>query len=265
MTEKEFEKNCQTQCQFFYYAMQFGFNFVFKRQVARPPGETISVNGREIPLAIVRNHRARRYVLRLRPDGTARLTVPRSGSISGARKFAERNKPWLQRQLSHLSTRAVRPNKWVAGSEVLFRGEPVKIESPGDGAGWIRFGSETARATDLSGDLRPAIEKHMRSLAAGELPARTLEFAAQHQLPVRRVAIRNQKSRWGSCSPRGGISLNWRLIQTPAFVRDYIILHELMHLRQMNHSQKFWDEVAGVCPDYKTAKRWLKENPGLLR
>lgn len=69
----------------------------------------------------------------------------------------------------------------------------------------------------------------------------------------------------GSCSRRGTVSLNWRLIQTPSFVRDYIILHELAHRRHMNHSNKFWQEVKRLCPDYLLAERWLKQNAKLLR
>jgi predicted metal-dependent hydrolase len=89
--------------------------------------------------------------------------------------------------------------------------------------------------------------------------------AGQHQLQVNRITVRNQRSRWGSCSRRGTISLNWRLIQTPVFVQDYIILHELMHLREMNHSARYWREVANVCPDYPVAERWLKRHAALLR
>jgi len=77
--------------------------------------------------------------------------------------------------------------------------------------------------------------------------------------------VRNQRTRWGSCSRRGVISLNWRLIQLPAFVSDYVVLHELMHRRQLNHSDKFWREVEQVCPDYRSAERWLKQHSGLLR
>jgi predicted metal-dependent hydrolase len=106
---------------------------------------------------------------------------------------------------------------------------------------------------------------HLWKLAAAELPPKVVEFAAAHQLKVQRIAIRNQRSRWGSCSRRGTISLNWKLIQAPPFVRDYIILHELMHLRQMNHSARFWRQVEGVCPEYKTAEKWLKQNAGLLK
>jgi hypothetical protein len=108
------------------------------------------------------------------------------------------------------------------------------------------------------------LERRLWKLAAQELPVHVRALAAAHQSPVFRVCVRNQKSRWGSCSRKGTVSLNWRLIQTPDFVRDYIILHELMHLRQMNHSPRFWAEVERVCPDYESAERWLKQNANLL-
>ena len=78
------------------------------------------------------------------------------------------------------------------------------------------------------------------------------------------MSVRNQRSRWGSCSAAGTISLNWRLIQTPDFVRDYIIYHELMHLREMNHSDRFWDHVEEVCPGWREAERWIKRNGSLV-
>jgi len=76
--------------------------------------------------------------------------------------------------------------------------------------------------------------------------------------------VRNQKTRWGSCSRRSTISLNWRLVQVPPFVSDYILLHELAHLREMNHSRRFWHVVEQMCPDYHIAERWLKEHSRLL-
>jgi predicted metal-dependent hydrolase len=92
-----------------------------------------------------------------------------------------------------------------------------------------------------------------------------MELAEIHGLRITRVSVRNQRSRWGSCSRRGTISLNWRLIQTPPWVRDYIILHELAHTLQMNHSPRFWREVKRLCPEYHVAEAWLGQHPGLLR
>ncbi|MBC8002736.1 MAG: M48 family metallopeptidase [Opitutaceae bacterium] len=215
-------------------------------------------------LAVIRNPRARRYILRLRTDGTLRLTIPRGGSPTVARQFAARQAAWLERQFARLAAREVRPTCWRIGSQFLFRGNEVTIEADVDGGG-IRFGGECLRVPDSSDDLRQTISKHLLKLAGHELPLRVFELAAQHQLTVSRVTIRNQRSRWGSCSRRATISLNWRLIQVPEFVRDYIILHELMHLRQMNHSAGFWREVERICPGYEIAERWIKEHAALLR
>jgi len=230
-----------------------------------PATNFLAVHGRQVPLALIHNHRARRYLLRLRPDGSVRLTIPRRGSETEGRRFAGKNVEWIARQLDKLAARPARLDQWLIGTEILFRGELVKIEPGNNGeAKAVRFGGEWLTVPDGGVDLRQWIAKHLWKLAARELPPRVYEFAAVHQLTVSRVTVRNQRSRWGSCSRHGTISLNWKLIQTPPFVRDYIILHELMHLRQMNHSAHFWREVKSVCPEYKTAERWLKQHSSLL-
>ncbi|PYJ04543.1 MAG: metal-dependent hydrolase [Verrucomicrobia bacterium] len=223
----------------------------------------VRVAGRQVRVRFVRHQRARRYVLRLGADGAARVTIPQGGSAAEAGRFAERNVRWLERQLLRQATHAVRSRTWSAGVEILFRGEPVRLELTGKN-GVVRFGDEVVRLADTTGDLRPAIERHLWRLAAREFPARVFELAALHRLPVRRVTVRNQRSRWGSCSRRGTISLNWRLVQAPPFVRDYLVLHELAHLKEMNHSRRFWREVARLCPEFPAAERWLKQHSGLL-
>ena len=238
-------------------------DLIFNRsRTVIPSAGHLLVGSRIVPLQLVRHPRARRYLLRLLPDGTARVTVPRGGSIAEAKRFAEKHTAWLERQLQRQAENPTPPVAWQIGTTVLFRGEQVPIESTGPGA--IRFGNERV-TTGSAADFRPAIQKHLHRLAAHELPPQVMALAAQHGLTVRRVSVRNQKSRWGSCSRRGTISLNWRLIQVPGFVRDYILLHELMHLRQMNHSARYWREVQSVCPDYQTAERWLKQHRELLR
>jgi predicted metal-dependent hydrolase len=238
-------------------------------------------------LLLVRNPRARRYLLRVRPDGAARVTIPRGGSQSEALSFVERNRGWLEQQLERLHAQPRLPMSWLVGSTILFRGEMIPIEA-GESGG-IRVGTEHIKVSlaalgvppansglppagignptmnDANPDLRPTIERHFRALASVEFPPRVAELAARHQFTVQRVTVRNQKSRWGSCSRRGTISLNWRLIQTPPFVLDYLILHELAHLRHMDHSHRFWQEVERLCPEYSVAERWLKTNRQLLR
>jgi hypothetical protein len=172
---------------------------------------------------------------------------------------------WLEKQLLRHALRPIGPKPWLLNTEILFRGENVRLQpAPGEQAGIIGFGSETLRVSDPAADLRPAIERHLWRLSARELPARVLELAAVHQFTIRRVTVRNQRSRWGSCSRKATISLNWRLIQAPAFVSDYIILHELAHLKEMNHSRRFWREVARLCCDFARAEKWLKAHGDLL-
>jgi len=168
----------------------------------------------ELRIHFVRMRRARRYVMRVRPDGDLRVTIPRGGSKAEALRFAERHMAWAERQ----------------------------------------------RARVLEGR-RPAAEiAALCAMAAAELPPQLLALAARHGLTVARVTIRNQRSRWGSCSSRGHITLNFRLMLMPPEVREYILIHELMHLKQANHSIRFWRLVETACPGFRDAERWLKKN-----
>ncbi len=238
-----------------------------KRPPARRDGvDWLVIGNRRLRLVLVRNRRARRYVLRLRADGAARVTIPRGGSAEEGTNFARRNLPWLEKQLLRQAAAPPEPKVWLAGSEILLRGQPVRIEAGAYGESrLVRFGPYELCVINPAADLRPELEAYLWGLAARELPSRVLELASRHQLPVRRVSVRNQKSRWGSCSRQGTICLNWRLVQAPETVRDYIILHELAHLRHLNHSRAFWKEVARFCPDYRQAEAWLRKHGPLLR
>jgi hypothetical protein len=240
------------------------FDRIFKlKKPLEPTTNVLQIGSRAVPLLMVHNPRARRYLLRLRPDGTVRVTIPRRGNISAARDFTSRNIGWLEQQFQRMAVRPKFPVAWNLGTEILFRGNAVRIETNSDSS--IRFGTERINVSDTKADLRPALQNHMRKLAAQELPPRVTELASIHGVKVSRISVRDQKSRWGSCSRRGTVSLNWRLIQAPDLVRDYIIVHELAHRRQMNHSEKFWQEMERLFPDYLQAERWLKHHGKLLR
>ena len=107
---------------------------------------------------------------------------------------------------------------------------------------------------------RDAVRSRLRDLATVELPERCRILAAQTGLHPSRVAVRDQRSRWGSCSARGAIMLNWRLLQMPPSVADYVILHELVHLDHPNHSRRFWTGVERVCAEWRASERWLRRH-----
>jgi predicted metal-dependent hydrolase len=168
-------------------------------------------------VVFVRHRRARRYILRVLPDGTLRVTLPRWGAKREAQAFVESSRLWIDRQRLRLQRR--------------------KLQRP-------------------AGDAR--VERLARACAARELPAQLLQLAEAHGIHVRRISIRNQQTRWGSCSRAGSITLNWRLVLVPDFVREYVMLHELMHRRELNHSRRFWRLVAACCPRAGEARAWLR-------
>jgi predicted metal-dependent hydrolase len=173
----------------------------------------------------VRHPRARRYIVGVRADGTVRVTIPRWGSKRDALAFAREQQPWIEQQLRRVEEERSRP------------GPPA---------------------------IAPEVEREIRARAARELPARLLDLAARHGLAVSRVSVRNQRWRWGSCSPSGHICLNWRLAQVPDSVRDYVMIHELMHLERLDHSPKFWKLVARACPAHQAERQWLRAHQDLL-
>lgn len=228
---------------------------VVSRSVPLPgQAELLTLGTVQVPVLFLRKPVAKRYILRLKENGILHVTIPRGGSKAFAQEFATRNSAWVHKQLEKSKT-IPSPAIWQHGTEVLFRGEPVRLEVKD---GHLVFADQSVPLPSEINDLRPVVVRHLQQLAVRELGQRTIELAQQHQLTIRRVTIRSQRSRWGSCSTKAHISLNWRLVQTPPYVAEYIILHELMHLKQMNHSERFWKCVAEVCPEYQEAETWLK-------
>jgi len=217
-------------------------------------------------IEVVFRPRARRYLLGLQPDGAARLVIPRRGSEAEGIRFLERSEAWLLKRMAQWRSRSRARQPWVEGSLFLFRGEEtgLRVEKGEDGLR-LCFSDQIIPVPRALPDYREAVLGHLRRMAERELPARTRELALLHGISVHRVSVRAQKTRWGSCSARGTISLNWRLIQAPPRVVDYLIIHELMHRREMNHSARYWKLVGKAFPDYRGAEQWLKKSRIELR
>ena len=215
--------------------------FVFDEDPGFPIVETLAPRAELTPprslftLVFVRHPRARRYVLRVRPDATVRVTVPRWGSRKEATAFAERERPWIEKQLRRITVDELR-----------------QASAPDAGSDGLSL-----QGRQLAG-------REFLDLAARQLVPRLKELARIHGLTVNRVSVRNQRSRWGSCSSGGHICLNWRLMTMPDWVRDYVLIHELMHLKRMDHSSRFWKLVERACPGYQLARRYLREQSFLL-
>jgi predicted metal-dependent hydrolase len=215
-------------------------------------------------VVFVRSARARRYRLTLRRDGTAVATVPARGSVREAEKFVATHADWLARARERQRRKPRGAERWAVGTRVLWRGELTEIRATATTDRMaVCLAADVFAVRTVEEDLRPTLEVQFRRRAQIELPGRAWELAATTGAAMKNVSVRNQRSRWGSCSAHGMVSLNWRLVQVPDFVRDYIILHELAHLKEMNHSDRFWAHVEQMCPSWREAEHWLKRHGSL--
>ncbi|MEY4691132.1 MAG: hypothetical protein RIT19_1457 [Verrucomicrobiota bacterium] len=221
--------------------------------------ETVLVGATSVEVHFIRHPRARVFRLTLCRDGSGRVTLPRYGSMPGARNFLLQHVQWLaeRARIQRANTGPTDPSKGPV--QIRFRGEFEAVSVSEDGKtlciGTHPMPMPRLKERDLPARARAALQR----LAQRELPQRVQELSATHGIPVSTISVRAQRTRWGSCSPRGEISLNWRLVQVPEWVRDYVILHELAHRRHLNHSPRFWQEVERLCPGYEAAEAWLRE------
>ena len=225
--------------------------------------ERIALSSGERPLKIVRRRSARRFILRLDDeDDAVILTLPRYASFAAALRFLEDNRGWIERRLDELPPRVA----FADGVEIPILGVPHVIrhrtESRGRGAAWLETG-----VLCVAGDprhLTRRVTDFLRELARHELGLRARAMAASIGRRVLRISVRDTKTRWGSCAHDGALCFSWRLILAPAAVVDYVVAHEIAHLKHMNHGTRFWRAVEELAPGSGAQRSWLRRNRARL-
>lgn len=215
---------------------------------------------RSIYLVRVRRHRqARRYTLRIQSaTREVVLTIPPRGTFKEARDFAQKHGAWIAARLDRLPRAA----PFADGVVVPLRGVPHRIvhRRGMGGTVWTEVNGAGEPLLCVAGNA-PHIDRRigdfLRREAKRDLEAASLRFAQEIGVEIKRVAVRDQSSRWGSCSTTGVLSFSWRLILAPRDVLSYLAAHEVAHLVEMNHSARFWRLVQKLCPDHERAKLWL--------
>lgn len=211
-----------------------------------------------VPVALRRDRRARNYTLRVKGAvATPTLTMPFHGSLREARNFLERHRGWLLRQMA----KAPLPKPIADGATVPLRGVPHRIRSTGSSRGTVATAVEGGEAVLIL----PGAEAHLRRRlfdflkreAKRDLDRAVMRHAAKLGVTVRSIRVRDTSSRWGSCTSTGNLSFSFRLVMAPPFVLDYLAAHEVAHLREMNHSRRFWRVVESLCPEHERARAWL--------
>jgi predicted metal-dependent hydrolase len=215
---------------------------------------------KSVYLVRLRRHRqALRYTLRI--EAATRevvLTMPPRGSVKEARDFAQKHGGWIAARLKRLPEAA----PFVHGIEVPLRGIPHRIvhRRGTRGTVWTETDDRGQRLICVAGE-PPHVDRRigdfLKREARRDLEAASHRYATRLKVAIKRISVRDQSSRWGSCSNTGVLSFSWRLILAPAYVLDYLAAHEVAHLVELNHSPRFWRLVAKLDPDFERAKIWL--------
>lgn len=226
--------------------------------------ELLAVEGADVAVNVRLDPRARRIVMRVHPStGEVTVTAPSRGGAGPALAFVRGETQWIARQLKCIPT----PVALVPGAVVPFLGvgHPIRYSvSRGPAPVWTADGAilVSGRVEHAPRRLTDFFKHEAKALFA----ARAVEYAARLDARPCRISVRDTRSRWGSCSQDGSLSFSWRLIFAPEFVRDYVVAHEVAHLKEMNHSARFWAHVKILSPDMTRARQWLRDHGrGLLR
>ncbi len=236
------------------------------KSVGTDPGRfEIATASGVVAVDIRRHPRARNYTLRVAgPARPAVLTMPQRGSLAEARRFLDRHAGWLKRQLDRLPA----PVAIADGAVIPVRGEPHVVRHTPGARGTVARGADGADAAlVVSGEaahLRRRVMDYLKREARRDLDVAVSHHATALGVRAKAVKLRDQTSRWGSCSVSGHLAFSWRLIMAPPFVLDYLAAHEVAHLVELNHSRRFWRLVASICPEWQRARAWLNAEGAAL-
>lgn len=218
----------------------------------------LSIEGKSLPLVVKENSKAKRLTLRvnLEAGGKIILTLPLFYSKKQVFNFLEKSKPWLEKQVAKTTPKQL----YVDGMLLPIFGKDYKLCHKISKSYRSWWENDHLLIHAPSDKFEQSVQKSLHQVARQFLTQRTTIYANKLAKPINRITLRDPRSRWGSCSANGNISYSWRLIFAPENVADYVCAHEVAHLKEMNHSPKFWKIVEGFCPDYKNLRHWLRQN-----
>jgi len=238
--------------------------------------EEIIANNQKVPFTFRRSRRARRLRLQMDNEGHLTLIAPLLMGKRGIDMFISQHIIWIEKQLAKIEKqKRLRPKfQYQSGDRYYYFGEQVTLDvKPVDKKRpaikvredkmIITLHRKISRSDGVIA-VKKSIEGFYRRKAEEVIHDRLQFFNEHYGFKYNRVTMRNQKTRWGSCSRAGNLNFNWRLIMAPIEVIDYVVVHELCHLKEMNHSSRYWALVVQVIPNYKEVRKWLRENHYLL-
>lgn len=238
------------------------FDLRFRRSPAVATSrERVVINGETVDYLLKRSARRRSITLTVDEDGL-RVGAPLRASQGRIDKVLSLHSGWVARKLADWRARRPSPFSWAPGAVLMLLGEPLVLSIDNGIAKTARVGTslQVALAAGKSSSLESETIAWLRSTAHNWFAQRSAHFSRVLGVREPTIHLSNAKTRWGTCHPDGRVYLNWRLIQAPSRMVDYVVVHELAHLLEANHSPRFWAHVAAVLPDYKELRRSLRHD-----
>lgn len=212
-------------------------------------------DGTEVPVSVRRSARARRILLHVGAyDGQVELVLPPGCPPDEGLSFARSQTRWLAGQLARVGGAV----PFADGAYFPLLGERIAIRRVAGASAVPALDGRELIVGGRPDTVAGRIRRWLRGQALAEIEPRARATALRVGRTPSRIAVRDTRSRWGSCSRAGNLNFSWRLVMAPEHVLDYVVAHEVAHLRELNHSDRFWAVVAELCPDHKVARRWLK-------
>jgi predicted metal-dependent hydrolase len=214
---------------------------------------------------IVRSHR-RTIALVITPEAHLIVRAPMRVTVSMIDDLIREKQGWIRKTITSMKQRpqAIVHN-YEEGDIFWFLGRQYPLQYVDGMGGKIERTDRLCLCSTFRADARDHMKRWYMAEAHKEIHARCMWFSMITGYTPASVRITDARQRWGSCTYRGGVNFSWRLIQAPLEIVDYVIVHELVHLKQPDHSRKFWTRVKELMPDYERRRKWLRENERLLR
>jgi len=206
----------------------------------------------------------KRLGLTVERDGAVVVRAPEGTDQQTIQQLIESKKLWLYQKLNHPQKYSTSSKEFVSGETVLYLGKRYRLQVEQSEQTGIRFAGKFIVAAVTAEAANAAFKDWYRQQAKKKIPARVDQQAINLGVSYNRVMISELKYRWGSCTAKHNLNFNWKLIKAPMFVIDYVIVHELAHLLENNHSQRFWNIVQTQIPNFELAKIWLRDNGQIL-
>ncbi|MGB0920382.1 MAG: M48 family metallopeptidase [Alphaproteobacteria bacterium] len=221
----------------------------------------LSVGPRTIPLRVKRHNQAKRASLRIDARaGEPVLVLPPRMALKTGLTFVQEHAEWIAERLDEL------PNEQLFedGAVIPFIGDPHLIQHVPRQRTPVIHAGQVLKIGGDSAHLARRLTDFLKAEAKQKISADAAEFAGRANRKPARIQVKDTRSRWGSCTPERVLSFSWRLILAPEFARRYVVAHECAHMVELNHSQRFWDEVERIYGPYKDARKWLDDHGAAL-